>query len=197
LFVEPDNAERRMKSDLRSTQGCPPLRGGMRFRFSVFLFICGIFGLAGCAHYQLGTAARVSFTTLYVEPVETQTLLPQARAIISTQLREAFARDGRITIVNSPDAADATLQIDLRDYRRDVASVLENDTGLARKYILTLDVACTLSTRAGETLFADRIIRVQRDAFTDGGQLQSEFQTVPLLAEALSKKVVHAVLDVW
>jgi hypothetical protein len=169
----------------------------MRFPFSVIWLLCGAFSFFGCAHYQLGTSGKVSFSTLYVAPVESQTLLPQAREIISTQLREAFARDGRILIVNSADAADATLHITLHDYRRDVASVLENDTGLARKFILTLDVACTLSSKTGGDLFADRIVSVQRDAFTDGGQLQSEFQTVPLLAEALSRKIVHTVLDVW
>ena len=126
-----------------------------------------------------------------------ETLLPQAREIVSTQLREAFARDGRVSLVNSAEAADATLRVTLRDYRRDVASVTENDTGLARKYTLTLDVACTLSQKNGANLFTDRIVRVQRDAFTDGGQLQAEYQAVPLLAEALSKKVVHSVLDVW
>lgn len=169
----------------------------MRSSFSVIWLLCGALGLCGCAHYQLGSSGKVSFSTLYVAPVESQALLPQAREIISTQLREAFARDGRIQIVNSADSADATLHVTLRDYRRDVASVLENDTGLARKFILTLDVACTLSPKNGADLFTDRIISVQRDAFTDGGQLQSEFQTVPLLAEALSTKIVRSVLDVW
>ena len=186
-----------MKSDLRSTASFPPLPDGMRSRLFVIWLICAMVGLAGCAQYQLGTSANVAFTTLYVEPVTSETLLPQARAIVSTQLREAFARDGRVTLVNSADAADATLLVTLRDYHRDVASVLENDTGLARKFTLTLEVGCTLKTRAGENLFTDRIVQAQRDAFTDRGQLQSEYQTVPLLAEALSKKVVHAVLDVW
>lgn len=169
----------------------------MRSRSLVFLLICAAVTLAGCANYQLGTTAKLSFATLYVAPVESQTLLPQARAIISTQLRDAFANDPRITLVNSPEAADATLHVTLRDYRRTVASVLENDTGLARKFTLTLDVACTLSRRGGESLFTDRIVRVQRDAFTDAGQQQAEYQTLPLLAEALSKKIVHTVLDVW
>lgn len=169
----------------------------MRFPFPVIWLLCGLLGFVGCSHYQLGTSADVAFSTLYVAPVDSQTLLPQAREIISTQLREAFARDGRVKIVNSADAADVTLQVTLRDYRRDVASVLENDTGLARKFVLTLEVACTLTPKVGENLFADRIVRVQRDAFTDGGQLQSEFQTVPLLAETLSRKIVHTVLDVW
>ena len=47
-----------------------------------------------------------------------------------------------------------------------------------------------------------------RDAYTDSGQklptgisvsgqLQSEYQALPLLADALADKVAHAVLDVW
>jgi len=169
----------------------------MRFRISALFVATLAVGLTACSHYQLGTTGKLSFSTLYVEPASNQTLLPQAQAIISTQLREAFAKDGRVTLVASPEAADATLRVNLRDYHRDVASVLENDTGLARKYTLTLEVVCTLRNRAGDNLFTDRAIRVQRDAFTDGGQLQSEYQTVPFLAEALAKKVVHAVLDVW
>jgi hypothetical protein len=57
-------------------------------------------------------------------------------------------------------------------------------------------------------LFDGRIIEVQREAFLDNGlgsvpfgtsndQLQSEYNTLPLLAELLSEKVTHAVLDVW
>lgn len=138
----------------------------------------------------------MSFTSLYIEPVSNRTFLPQAQAIISTQIREAFAQDGRVTVAVSPETADAVLEVRIQDYHRDVASVLENDTGLARKYTLTLEVACTLRSK-GTNQFENRRIRVQRDAFTDGGQLQSEYQTLPLLAEALAKKVTHTVLDVW
>jgi hypothetical protein len=164
----------------------------------VFLSILGLFALAGCANYQLGTGANVTFATLYIEPVENDTLLPQARALLSTQLREAFANDGRVTLVNSADDADATLQIVIRNYGRTVASVREEDTGLARKFTLSLEVACTLTDRRTDrALFTDRLVNSQRDAFTDGGQLQSEYQTLPLLAESLAKKITHTVLDVW
>ena len=169
----------------------------MCFRLSAFFSLCVISLLAGCSHYQLGTDAKLSFTTLYVAPAESRTLLPQARALITTQVREAFERDGRVTLVNSPENADATLHLTLHDYHREMTSVLENDTGLARKFTLTLDVACTLRRRNGDNLFVDRIVRVQRDAFTDRGQLQSEYQSLPLIAEAMAKKVVHTVVDVW
>ncbi len=153
---------------------------------------------AGCSHYQLGTDAKLAFRTLYLEPVENKTLLPQARALLSTQLRETFARDGRVTLVNSPDTADATLAVTITAYRRDVLTVREGDTGLARKFNLTLTTACTLRDRRGnKALFENRPVETQRESFTDSGQLQSEYQTLPLLAESLARKISHAALDVW
>jgi len=170
----------------------------MTSRVLVPVLLCAILTVSGCGHYQLGTEGKLTFATLYVAPVTNKTLLPEARALLSTQLREAFAHDGRVTLVDSVDSADATLEVEIRDYHRDVASLLERDTGLARKFTLTLGAACTLRERRGEhALFTDRMVSAQRDAFTDGGQLQSEYQALPLLAESLAQKVTHAVLDVW
>jgi len=153
-----------------------------------------------CSHYQLGTGSveKLSFNTLYVAPVENKTLLPEARALLSTQLRETFARDGRVALADSPEAADATLTVVITDYHRDVTSVREGDTGLARKFNLTLGTTCTLrDNRGGKDIFSNRPVSAQREAFTDSGQLQTEYQTLPLLAEALAQKVAHAALDVW
>ena len=153
---------------------------------------------AGCANYQLGTGGTPSFRTLFVEPIANHTLLPQSQALLSTQLREAFARDGRVALVNSPEAADATLTVVISDYRREVAAGREDDTGLARKFNLTLDVTCTLQhRRSAKPVFENRPVGAQREIFTDSGQLQAEYQTLPLLAESLARKVVHATLDVW
>jgi outer membrane lipopolysaccharide assembly protein LptE/RlpB len=200
-FDRLDYDGRLTNSDLRSPVRFLPLRCRMTLRLSIFPFLgLGLMVtlISACSHYQLGTSGKLSFATLYILPVENRSLLPQSRAIVGTQIREAFERDGRVTLVNSAETADATLEVVIRDYHRDVASVQESDTGLARKFTLTLGVACTLRDQHGEhVLFTDRLISVQRDAFTDGGQLQSEYQTVPLLAEALAKKISHAVLDVW
>ena len=152
----------------------------------------------GCSHYQLGTGAKLAFRTLYVAPVENKASVPQAREIVGTQIREAFARDARVTLADSPDTADATLTVVLTSYHRDVATVREGDTGLARKFNLTLDTTCTLrDNRGARDFFTSRAVSVQRESFTDSGQLQSEYQTLPLLAESLAAKVTHAVLDVW
>jgi hypothetical protein len=162
---------------------------------------------AGCSHYELGSSARLPFHTLYVTPVANKVLLPQAQAIVSTQLRRKFEEDGRVELVDSAADADATLTVVITDYHREIAAVRENDTGLASKFVLTLGVTCTLrDNNSSKPFFEKRVVTVQEGSYTDNGmpssvapgdQLQSEYNTLPLLADALADKVSHVVLDVW
>jgi hypothetical protein len=153
----------------------------------------------GCANYQLGTGgAAPGFRTLHVETVKNQTLVPQAPAIVSTQIRDRFARDARVQLANSPADADAVLSVVLTGYRRDIATVREGDTGLARKFNETLEAKCTLrDQRTGKVQFENRPVSAVREVFTDSGQLQAEYQTLPLLAETLAAKITHLALDAW
>jgi hypothetical protein len=163
--------------------------------------------LTACAHYRMGTEATLPFTTLYIEPVENKVLLPQARAVVSAGLRSAFIRDGRVAIVDSPEAADAVLKVVITDYHRQMVATRETDIGLASKFALVIGATCTLrDTHSGRPLFENRLVTTERDSYTDNGQpsspltgdqLQSEFNTLPLLAGSLADKVAHAVLDVW
>jgi hypothetical protein len=154
--------------------------------------------LGGCAHYRLGLGSGVAFRTLHIEPIADTARIPQSRAILDTRLREAVIRDGRVGLVADANEADATLTVTISDYRREVAAVRENDTGLARKFNVQLTLSCRLrDNRGGRMIWEDRTISAVREAFTDSGQLQAEYQTLPLLAEAAAAKVVHAALDVW
>ena len=162
---------------------------------------------AGCSHYQLGTQGKLAFTTLYVAPVENKTLVPQAQAPVATQVRDLLAKDGRVEIVNSPETADVTLRIVISDFRREVAAVREQDTGLASEFSETMSVLCTLrDNRSGRDFFTNRVLKAQRDVFVDNGdphsglvgnQLQAEYNTMPLLAQGIADRVAHTVLDVW
>ncbi len=162
------------------------------------LLACGLVALAGCAHYRLGTSAKPAFTTLYVAPVDSRVPLPQGRAVVATAIREAFLRDGRVTLTASPESAEATLRITLVGYDRTVLAANSTDTGLAREFALNLRASCSLTdNRSGKPLFAKREITATRSAYVDSGQLQVEYQALPLLAEKLADQVAHAVLDVW
>jgi hypothetical protein len=152
----------------------------------------------GCANYRLGTGTPLPFQSLQIDPMANHTLAPQMQAILSTRLREGFIRDARVQVVNSGSTADASLSLAISGYQREIATVREGDTGLARKFNVTLSVTGTLrDNRAGRVIWESRTFTATREVFTDGGQLQSEYQVVPLLAEALAPQVVRAVLDQW
>ncbi len=163
------------------------------------LCLTGILLLSGCANYRLGTGGQLSFRTLYVAPVVNQSNLPQAVAVVSTQLREAFLHDGRVILVNTPEEADATLTVRLVKYGRDAQTRQTNDTGLTRKFDITLTAEASLrDNRNNKALFEKRKVEATRQIFTDNGQqLQAEYQNVTVLAEALAKNVRGATLDVW
>lgn len=153
---------------------------------------------AGCAHYRLGTGATPAFASLYVEPVRIEATLPQAQAIVSTHLRDAFIRDGRLRLTGSAAEADAVLHLVVASYGREVATVRPDDTGLARRFDITVAARATLTDRrTGRVLFADRPLQAKRGVFTDSGQNQAEYQNLPLLAQDLARQAVHAVLDTW
>ncbi|HEY9250102.1 MAG TPA: LPS assembly lipoprotein LptE [Rariglobus sp.] len=174
-------------------------------RASFLLCLAGLLLFSGCANYHLGTSGQVSFHTLYVAPVVNESNAPQVVAIVSTQLREAFLHDSRVVLVNTPEEADATLTVRLVKYGRDAQTSQSGDTGLTRKFDVTLDAEATLrDNRNHKPIFENRKLQATRQIFTDnqngpgtGQQLQAEYQNIPLLAERLAKSIRGAALDVW
>ena len=155
-------------------------------------------GLAACGRYQLGTDTEVPFDKLHVSIIKSETLIPQAHALVTTQLREAFIKDGRVHLVDSPEEADAVRVVTLENSSRDVNVAQATDTGLARRYDVTLTARATLTDRrAGKNVFAARPLAARRGVFVDSGSVQAEYQTLPLLAERLAEDALRAVLERW
>jgi hypothetical protein len=162
------------------------------------VLFAAVFCLGACANYQLGTGGKLKFSRIFIAPVTSEALIPQAQALVTTALREAFLKDGRVALAESPGDADATLKVTLSSYQRDVTVSQTQDTGLARRFDVTLRAKVTLTDlRSKQTLFENRVLTARRGVFTDSGQQQSEYQTLPLLAEKLAQDAVHAALDVW
>jgi hypothetical protein len=160
--------------------------------------LAAVFLLGACAHYRLGTGSALKFQTLFVAPVVNTAAIPQAQVLVTTQIREALLHDGRVTLVDSPGAADAVLQVTLTSYSRVVAVTRPDDTGLARRFDVSLHAEATLTdNRTRQPYFTRRPLVAQRGVFTDNGLVPSEYQALPLLAELLADETTHAVLDTW
>lgn len=152
--------------------------------------------LSGCASYKLGMPVETPFKTLHVATVETEALVPQAAALLTRDLREAFIRDGRLTLVNETDAG-AILAVTLVLYERDLSATASQDTARARSFDLELTALATLTGPNGQTYFKDRRFIVEELAFTDAGLLQSEYGAMPVLTRDLANKIRDAVLGAW
>jgi hypothetical protein len=179
---------------------------------ALFLLAFAVFG-AACAHYRLGTGVERDYESIFIAPVDTNAVIPQSSAVLGTQIREAFLRDGRLRVVNTPEEADAILTVKLERLRRDRRTSLPTDGGLARTFDLHLEASATLRDVKGEkTWFTNREILVERQIFTTDGtsvatpggpylvpqqQTQAEYALVPILGEDLAARVKAAVLDTW
>ena len=174
------------------------------FAAAAALALCAAVFFAACSHYRLGSGATLPFRTLFIAPVENAAGIPQA-AIFSSQLREAFIRDARVSLVSSPAGADAVLTVSLESYTRNMTTALPRDSGLARKFDITVAAVCTLrDNRSGGVYFEKRPVTATRQIFTtpspdsrQSDQLQAEYNTMPLLAASLAENTARAVLDVW
>lgn len=165
---------------------------------SVWCALAAVLGLTGCAGYQLGTGTAQKFATLYIAPVTSEALVPQARVLVTSAVREAFIKDGRVKLVDTAAAAEAVLAITLAGYERSVAVSRTDDTGLARRFDVTLKAQATLTdNRTKQAYFSRRPLDAKRGVFTDSGLVPSEYQGLPLLAEQLANEAVHAALDTW
>ena len=167
---------------------------------------CLLLFTSACSHYRLGTDVERDFQSIFIAPVQTNAAYPQAAAVLTTQIRETFIRDGRVRVVNTPDEADAVLSVKLSSLQRAKLTSLTSDSGLARKMGLTLSATTTLQDPAGKkTWFTNRAVAVERQIFTDNGsadlqpiqQLQAEYALLPQLAQPFAQEILGSVLDTW
>ena len=166
-------------------------------------FICG------CNSYQLGNPAELPFESIYIKPVSNDSFAPQAQALLSTQIRDAFIRDRRIKLVTSREAADAVLAVNLTEYKRYAAARQSEDTITAASFRLVLAAEVSLfNQNKGDYYFHERIINESSSAYVDNPYatpavaqtqdfLQMEYQAMPRLTHDLSRRIADEVLNTW
>ncbi len=164
---------------------------------------------AGCRSYQLGHPAELPFETIFVAPADNESFAPQAQALVSSQLREAIIRDGRVRLVADREQADTVLRVTLTDYERQPATRNPNDTAVALDYDLRLTAAISLYSRTdGRYLLRDRQLSESSTAFVNDvyapaaavdtqSLVQPEYQAMPRLTRDLARRISGEVLGAW
>jgi hypothetical protein len=163
----------------------------------------------GCASYKLGSSADLPFQTIYIKPVSNHSFAPQAQAVVSAQLREAFIHDGRVKVLADEEAADVVLIVDLTEYKSNPAARNDRDTEVARNFDIKLSSEFSLyNQNKGDYLFENRQVTVMTLAYISNPYLpvgaaqtqafsQAEHQAMPTLARSLARKIADEVLSPW
>ncbi len=168
--------------------------------------------LSGCASYQLGSSSEIPFETLYIQPATNDSFAPQAQPIVSSQLRSAFIRDGRIQLVTKAEDADAVLSVNLTDYTRSSASRSTRDSERASDFDIRLESKATLfNQRSGDYYFEGRKLSARTNSYVRNPYLegtagtlegvdayhQGEREAMPRLARDLARQIADEVLSTW
>jgi len=185
------------------------LRNPVQRLFAPALLLLGIaLSFSGCAHYRAGTGAELPFESIYIRPAENDSFAPQAQALVSAQVREAFIRDGRLKVLADESEADAVLLITLTEYDREAAARFGDDTVEAQAFDLELTALVSLyHAGQGDFLFANRSVSERKLAYVQDlydedpgenqGFVQAEYQSMPRLARDLSRRIADEVLSPW
>jgi hypothetical protein len=165
--------------------------------------------ISGCASYHLGSPAELPFDSIYIRPTGNESFAPQAQAVVSAQIREAFIRDGRVKLVSKQSEADAVLEVMLTNYDRRAAARSRSDTVSARDFdlLLAADISL-LDQNKGDYLFAKRSIVERSSTYVENpyaapadlqtqGYIQSEYNAMPRLARDLARRIADEVLSPW
>ena len=151
----------------------------------------------GCNSYRLGSPGEPGFSTIHIAAVDNLSFAPQSTAVLTTEMRNRFAADGRVRVVER-ERAEVVLEVTLMDYRRRPAATRPEDTGLSYSHQIDLTARVSLvEARSGRILIQDRVITADRLAIAANSLQESEYQTLPILARDLARRIVQTVLDPW
>lgn len=169
----------------------------MSRRLFATVAVLAVVALAGCTSYRMGDPAQLPFTSVYIEPPLNTSSAPQAAALVGTALSRQLDRTGRVAVAASA-SADATVQVTLVKLTREPTISRTEDTGLARRWRVTLDAEVTLTDRrTGKDYFSRRKVSAFDEVYTDSGLVSAEYQNMPLLASRLAEAIASEITSVW
>ncbi|MGH8019656.1 MAG: LPS assembly lipoprotein LptE [Opitutaceae bacterium] len=168
--------------------------------FSLSIFACATcvaLMLGGCIGYRFGRSSELPFRSIYVAPPVNASLAPQTAPLLGSVIRRELDRSGEVRISRDEDA-DAVLEITLMDLQREISADRAEDTGLARKWRVTLSAECTLrDPDTGKVFFEKRVVPAFDEIYADSGQTAAEYQNMPVLMTRLGKAITQEILSTW
>lgn len=154
---------------------------------------------AGCSNYRLaGTAAKLPFSSVYVQPVRNVSFAPQAAPILTNAISKSLMQVPDLRIAYQSEA-QAVLSTSIVNYEKVPVATKANDTALAASYRITATALCTLTRSNGGVVFKERPVKASITVYTgaDNNLISNEYESMPVLMRELGDKIKDAVIGIW
>lgn len=163
-----------------------------------FLLLLGSILIAsqGCIHYKLGPTGEVEAgqKSIQVNLFENQTDEPRLIEAVATSLRREIQRDGTYRL-DTHGEGDLIVKGALTDFTLDGLSYRRGDVLTIKDYRATLTARVTAVERLTGKTNLDQVLHGYTTLRFEGDLGNAIRQTVPLMADDLSRKVVLHLVD--
>ena len=152
--------------------------------------------MSGCAGYRLGPTGEQAAgeKSIQIVPFTNRTPEPRLGDAVTAALRKQVQRDGTFRLATH-DGGDLVVTGVLTKYDRRAVSFIPGDVVTARDYDVSLTAQVTARERGSGKVLLDQpvtsytLVRIGTDLTS------TERQALPLLAEAMAKRVTSLLAD--
>ena len=153
--------------------------------------------LSGCMGYQLGGTRPEGIETVFVAPVVNQTAEPAIELQITHALRQRIQMDGRLKLVDSPDKADAIMEVVLTEYLLSAIAFRSDLKTTAEQYRIRISANSTLKDAQTGKAITESETYGETTFFFESDLTTSKRNALPRVAQELAKFTVDDVVEQW
>ena len=128
----------------------------------LFLLLTPIYTLTACGYTFLGSTTSLppGVTNIYIAPIDNKTTESRITTALQESLREQFERYGTVSTVDDQLGSDATLEVVVKDLKKDTRTATSNDTALS--FDTSLSMSGVLKRTNGSILWKNDDFTVSR-----------------------------------
>ena len=169
----------------------------MKRRIHLLNCFIATLALSGCMGYQLGGAAPKGIETVYVNPIINTTTEPAMELQVAKALRERIQFDGRLKLVNTPEEADAVIDVELKKYALSAIAYRADLKTAAKEYRIRITGSATLKERSSGKIRSSSETYGEAVFEFDSDLTTSKRDALPRAAQELAKFTVDDLIEQW
>lgn len=147
--------------------------------------------------YQLGGTRPAGVETVHVAAVVNATHEPAIELQVTKAIRQQIQFDGRLKLRNSPDDADAVIDVELTDYSIQPISFRDDLKTTPDQYRIRITAVASLRNTATDEILSESRTFGEARFFFESDLTTSKRDALPVAAKELAKFMVDDLIEQW